>query len=75
MVQAAGGLEEPPAIVELPLHNLELEQVPEDELVLRHGCLAHHNAKWPVHLHKFMSGKHVNKQIGKNACRQCLRSI
>ena len=51
MVEAACGLEEAPAVVELPLHDLQLEQVSEDELVLGHGSLADDHAQRPVHLH------------------------
>lgn len=50
MVQAAGSLEKAPAVVQLPLHNLQLKQMPEDELILGHGRLADDHAQRPINL-------------------------
>ena len=72
MVEAAGGLEEAPAVVQLPLHNLQLEQVPEDELVLGHGSLADDHAQWPVHLHHATRSAGITKVLTTHMPKICM---
>lgn len=50
LVEHAGGLVDLPDGVEVALRPLELEEVPEEQLVARQGLLADDDGQRPVHL-------------------------